>query len=450
VTPLSTLAEWTNVLQLSSKWGFVHLRAAAQQALLPLMSPVDKLVLARTYGFTEWISDAYVGLLEREDDLDEEEVERMRSKDIVAIAKARLQACKANARSRAEILRVVQSILSPADAPVTSAPPAVPEPLVVQKKAKATVPTVTPLSDDAHTLVSRWVDQVTTFPSSGKACLSSYMKEDRSRVPLVLDLALQHAWKKFQPNIQLWCRDYSTSEYRPTWDDSNIGRWDEHLKDLQVQCRQLGLYHSHETISACLRFVDEWRGFRRLDLCQGINSIRASDEWQTLVHQTLFLGRFTIPNGRYKPPTNSVDASIHSTLWRAMTEFFTATCTPADPQRQTVVVQLLQAFLSKTRYCITRVESSWDTDNFYCVLEGALQETQDTTLRNLLQARIVQLALDYGPSSYSDLGYHQQSNGSLVADADGTRWGMSGQGYTVAGTMGLSMLRCKTAIRIVV
>jgi hypothetical protein len=412
------------------------------------VSPVDKLVLARTYGFTEWISDAYVGLLEREDDLDEEEVERMKSKDIVAVAKGRRQAGKTNARSRAEIVRVVQSVLSPADAPVTSAPSAVSKPLVVQKKPKATVPTSTPLSDDAHTLVSRWVDQVTTVPSSGKACLSSYMKEDPSRVPLVLDLALQHAWKTFQSNVQLWFRSYGTSEYRPSWNDSGIGTWDEHLQDLQGQCHQLGLYHSHETISASLRFVDEWRAFRQLDLCKGINPIQASDEWQTLMNQTLFLGRFTIPNHRYNPPTNSVDASVHSTLWRAMTEFFTAT--PADPQRRIVVAQLLQAFLSMTRYCITRVECSWDTDIFYCVLEGALQETQDTTLRNLLQARIVQLALDCGPSSYSDLGYYQQPNESLVADADGTRWGMSGQGYTGAGTMGLWMLRRKTAIRIVV
>jgi hypothetical protein len=140
VTPLGTLAEWTNVLHLSSKWGFAHLRVAAQQALLPLVSPVDKLVLARTYGFTEWISDAYVGLLEREDDLDEEEVERMRSKDIVAVAKGRRQAGKTNVRSRAEILRVVQSVLSPADAPVTLTPSAVPEPLVVQKRAKIFLP----------------------------------------------------------------------------------------------------------------------------------------------------------------------------------------------------------------------------------------------------------------------------------------------------------------------
>jgi hypothetical protein len=358
------------------------------------MSPVDKLVLARTYGFTEWISDAYVGLLEREDDLDEQDIVRMSPKDVAAVAKGRRQACKANAQSPAEILRVVQSVLSPADAPAISAPPAVPEPLVVQKKPKATVPTATPLSDDAQTLVSRWLDQVTTLPKSGRACLISYMKQDHSRVPLVLDLVLQRAWQTFHAHIHEWLRDYSTYEYKPSGDDPNIGKWNEHLQDLHDQCCNLGLYHTRGTISAGLRFVNEWRGFYQLDLCQSTDFILASVEWQVLIHQALFLGRFTIPSRRYTPPTNSVDASVHSTLWRAMTDFFTAT--PADSQRRNVVAQLLQAFLGKTRYCITRVECSWDTDNFYCVLEGALQETQDATLRTSLQARSVQLALDHG------------------------------------------------------
>jgi hypothetical protein len=412
VTPLSTLAEWTNVLHLSSKWSFAHLRTAAQQALLPLMSPVDKLVLARTYGFTEWISDAYVGLLGREDDLDEDDVIRMSPKDIVAVAKGRRQAGKANVRSRAEILRVVQSVLSPADAPVASVSPAVQEPLGVQK-AKANVSTATSLPGDAHTLVSRWLDQVTVIPTAAGACLIKYMEEDHSRISLVLDLALQRAWQEFQR----CCQEYGANEYSPSYFDDYLGQWDAHLKSLHNKRSKLGLYHSHRTMSACLRFVDEWRGFCRLDLCQGTNLLFASGEWQTLIRQTMFLGRCTTPNHGQPPPTTLVDGSVHSALWRAMSEFFTAT----DPQCRIVVAQLLRGFLRTTKYFVSRVEASWEEDTFYRDIEGALQETQDTRLRSLLQARTVQVTPHHVPSSHSGLGNYQQSSGSLVTDGDRAR-----------------------------
>jgi hypothetical protein len=413
VTPLSTLAEWTNVLHLSSKWGFAHLRTAAQQALLLLMSPVDKLVLARMYGFTEWISDAYVGLLEREDDLDEDDVMRMSPKDIVAVAKGRRQASKANVRSRAEILRVVQSLLSPADAPVASAPPAVPEPLVVQKKAKAIVPTATSLPDDAHTLISRWLDQVPAMPTAAGACLIQYMEEDQSRIPLVLDLALQRAWQAFQRCIQAHHDAHGAYQYSPHHGDSYIGQWDDHLKDLHDKCSNFGLYHSRGTIDACLPFVDEWRGFSRLDLSQDTTELLVSGEWHALIRQTMFLGRCTTPNTSQPPPNTLVNGSVHSALWRAMSEFFTAT----EPQCRIVVAQLLQDFLTTTRYCVSRVAASREEDTFYREIEAALRVTRGTALRNLLQARTVQLALYHDPCSHSGLGNYQLSSGSFVADA---------------------------------
>jgi hypothetical protein len=386
VTPLSTLAEWTNILHLSYKWGFAHLRTAAQQALLPLVSPVDKLVLARTYGFTEWISDAYVGLLEREDDLDEEDVVRMSPKDIVAVAKGRRQASKANARSRAEILRVVQSVLSPADIPVTSVPPAVPEPLVVQKKPKATVPTPTPLSDDAHTLISRWLDQCKTSPAIAKACLITYMKENHPRVPLVLDLAMQRAWQAFEPYIR---RVGSLTAYKPQ--RANIAGWDSELKDLHRQCPELGLFHSADTFSAGLRFVDHWKGFRQLDLNQDPSLITRSNEWRIIVDRTLFLGRCTVSDYGWTSD-NIVDASVFSTLWKTMTEFLEG----ADMQHRCIAVRLLQEFLKDVIRCVTRVEVSWEVDAFYRVLEEAQKETENPNLQAELSVRRIPLSFGAG------------------------------------------------------
>jgi hypothetical protein len=109
---------------LSSKWDFQDVRSTAITALHPLASPVDKIVLCRSYGFSHWISEAYTELLRRECDMNEEEVDRLTSKDIVPIAKGRREARAASVKSQAEIDAIAKDLAGAHVSPVY--PPAYP------------------------------------------------------------------------------------------------------------------------------------------------------------------------------------------------------------------------------------------------------------------------------------------------------------------------------------
>jgi hypothetical protein len=112
VTPISTLAQWTDVLHLSTKWGFADLHTVAIEAILPLASAVNKIVLGQTYGFSDWVPDAFADLLEREEDLTLEEAEVMPLRDVVAIAKGRRKAMQTKKiKSRQEIEEIVKDLV---------------------------------------------------------------------------------------------------------------------------------------------------------------------------------------------------------------------------------------------------------------------------------------------------------------------------------------------------
>jgi hypothetical protein len=92
VVPISTLAQWTDVLHLSDKWGFMSLRAAAIKAILPLASSVDKIVLGKQYGFEEWLAPAYTDLVTREKRLTKEEASRLGLDVVLAVHEGRERA----------------------------------------------------------------------------------------------------------------------------------------------------------------------------------------------------------------------------------------------------------------------------------------------------------------------------------------------------------------------
>jgi hypothetical protein len=89
---LTTLDEWTSVLHLASKWGFESIRTLALRKLLPLASPVDKIVLGRKYGFDDWLTPAFVAVCARAEPLSLEEAKRMDSEDVACIYQAREKA----------------------------------------------------------------------------------------------------------------------------------------------------------------------------------------------------------------------------------------------------------------------------------------------------------------------------------------------------------------------
>jgi hypothetical protein len=89
---LTTLDEWTSVLHLASKWGFESMRSLALRELLPLASPVDKIVLGRKYGFDDWLTPAFVAVCARAEPLSLAEAKRMDIDDVARIYLAREQA----------------------------------------------------------------------------------------------------------------------------------------------------------------------------------------------------------------------------------------------------------------------------------------------------------------------------------------------------------------------
>jgi hypothetical protein len=86
---LMTLDEWTSILHLASKWGFESIQSLALKELLPLASPVDKIVLGRKYGFDDWLIPAFVAVCARAEPLSLAEAKRMDGEDVARIYQAR-------------------------------------------------------------------------------------------------------------------------------------------------------------------------------------------------------------------------------------------------------------------------------------------------------------------------------------------------------------------------
>ena len=61
-----TVEQWTSILRLATKWTFTSLRELAVQHLFDITSPVEKIVLGKTFDLPEWLPQAYADLCKRE------------------------------------------------------------------------------------------------------------------------------------------------------------------------------------------------------------------------------------------------------------------------------------------------------------------------------------------------------------------------------------------------
>ena len=86
---LSTLDEWTSVLALATKWEFDAHRALAIDRLSRLGTPIDRIVLARTYDIPNWLDEEYYRLCVREEALTLEEGRRLGMEDVILLAELR-------------------------------------------------------------------------------------------------------------------------------------------------------------------------------------------------------------------------------------------------------------------------------------------------------------------------------------------------------------------------
>ncbi|KZP15344.1 hypothetical protein FIBSPDRAFT_867251 [Athelia psychrophila] len=84
-----TTAQWTSILHLAAKWGFENIKLLAIDSLTANAIPIDKIVLGRRYGITEWLAGAYEAVCTRADPLTLEEGVKLGVEDVVRISAAR-------------------------------------------------------------------------------------------------------------------------------------------------------------------------------------------------------------------------------------------------------------------------------------------------------------------------------------------------------------------------
>ncbi|KZP22519.1 hypothetical protein FIBSPDRAFT_859566 [Athelia psychrophila] len=84
-----TTTQWTSVLHLSAKWGFESIQLLAIDKLTTTAIPVDKIVLGRRYGISDWLPGAYEAVCTRADPLTVEEGMKLGVEDIIRISAAR-------------------------------------------------------------------------------------------------------------------------------------------------------------------------------------------------------------------------------------------------------------------------------------------------------------------------------------------------------------------------
>ncbi|KAF9228863.1 hypothetical protein BS17DRAFT_213769 [Gyrodon lividus] len=84
--------QWTSVLKLSTLWGFAMPRQTAIDNLSRLaIPPVEKIVLARTYGVEAWLLPAMNALVQRSKPIDMEEASRLGIETALKLASVREQ-----------------------------------------------------------------------------------------------------------------------------------------------------------------------------------------------------------------------------------------------------------------------------------------------------------------------------------------------------------------------
>ncbi|KZP33833.1 hypothetical protein FIBSPDRAFT_720301, partial [Athelia psychrophila] len=81
----TTVEDWTSILHLSDKWGFHSIRTLAIKHLAPIVIDIDKIVLGRRYGMSEWLEEAYRAVCMRKESLTRDEGRRIGIDDAVEI-----------------------------------------------------------------------------------------------------------------------------------------------------------------------------------------------------------------------------------------------------------------------------------------------------------------------------------------------------------------------------
>jgi hypothetical protein len=336
-------------LHLASKWGFTDLHRASLDAIEPLASAVDKIVLGRMYDLSQWIPGAYLDLLERKNGLSVHEARRMPIEDVVAISQGRYEVCAKKCRSRPEIEIVVNNLLS-LDIPLVS------EPSPSSGRTSS--------DDQSVRQVSRWLNQYEAEQSStaARACLVQWLHEDPiPRIQLLLDSVLARS-------LQSWLS--STPKQR----GSRINAWDCKIYAVQMDSHALygstfpQLYNSPLTREAGLRLVGSWDALIHVNLDEAAERITESEIWNKMIAMTSFLGYCV------ESTNNSghrfIDGTVFAPFWTTISAFFAN----APGHRKHAAAWMIRRLLDKVKVSVSKTEVSRETDLFYVSIEEARAE----------------------------------------------------------------------------
>jgi hypothetical protein len=86
---LASVAEWTSILHLSSRWTFPDLRDMSIRRLTNIASPIEKIALARRYEVNEWLKPAYLDVCKRASTLTLAEMALLPLEDVANICRLR-------------------------------------------------------------------------------------------------------------------------------------------------------------------------------------------------------------------------------------------------------------------------------------------------------------------------------------------------------------------------
>lgn len=84
-----TTDQWSSILHLAEKWGFENITLLAIDNLIVHATPIDKIVLSRRHGITNWLPAAYEAVCTRADPLTLEEGMKLGMEDAMRISAAR-------------------------------------------------------------------------------------------------------------------------------------------------------------------------------------------------------------------------------------------------------------------------------------------------------------------------------------------------------------------------
>ncbi|KAI8990696.1 hypothetical protein BD414DRAFT_484523 [Trametes punicea] len=86
---ITTLEEWTSVLQIAHRYEFEEHRKLAVGRLEGIATPIDRILLSRAYDIPEWLETAYYELCVREESLSLGEGTRLGMADVILISDLR-------------------------------------------------------------------------------------------------------------------------------------------------------------------------------------------------------------------------------------------------------------------------------------------------------------------------------------------------------------------------